>query len=96
MFSCRGNGVTRRPLSETYEIGCKDIQALSDALGDQKFLMGDHMTEVMYTNGAWTTVLSGAYTSMLSGAYTTMLSGAYTSVLSGAYTTVLSGAYTTV
>lgn len=49
IFSCRGNGTTRRPRAETYDLGHRDILALNDVLADKKFLMGDHMTEVLYT-----------------------------------------------
>jgi glutathione S-transferase len=39
-----GHGMGRHSLQEVYEIGCRDIQALADFLGDKKFFLGDQPT----------------------------------------------------
>jgi glutathione S-transferase len=42
--SMTGHGMAKHTKDEVYEIGCRDIQALSDFLGDKEFFMGDQPT----------------------------------------------------
>jgi glutathione S-transferase len=39
-----GHGIGKHTEAEIYEIGCRDIQALSDFLGDKEFFIGDRPT----------------------------------------------------
>lgn len=39
--SLYGHGMGRHSTAEIYQIGCTDIQAFSDFLGDKLFFMGD-------------------------------------------------------
>jgi glutathione S-transferase len=39
-----GHGMGRHNATEIYEIGCRDLQALSDFLGDKEFFFGDQPT----------------------------------------------------
>jgi glutathione S-transferase len=39
-----GHGMGKHSATEVYEIGCRDIQALSDFLGDREFFIGDRPT----------------------------------------------------
>jgi glutathione S-transferase len=42
--SLTGHGMGKHTKDEIYEIGCRDIQALSDFLGDKDYFMGDRPT----------------------------------------------------
>jgi glutathione S-transferase len=42
--SMTGHGMGKHTEAEIYEIGCRDIQALSDFLGDREFFFGDRPT----------------------------------------------------
>lgn len=37
----RGHGMGRHPVAEIHAIGCRDITAVADFLGDQPFMLGD-------------------------------------------------------
>jgi glutathione S-transferase len=42
--SMAGHGIGKHTASEIYEIGCRDIQALSDFLGDREYFFGNQPT----------------------------------------------------
>lgn len=42
----RGHGIGRHSSDEVQKIGCDDVQAISDFLGDKPFIMGEKPTIV--------------------------------------------------
>ncbi len=44
--SLTGHGIGKHTVSEIYNIGCRDVMALSDFLGDKQFMMGDNPTAI--------------------------------------------------
>jgi glutathione S-transferase len=62
--SLKGHGIGKHTPQEIYEIGCRDLAALSDFLGDKKFMMGDEPTSIdavvyaVVTNIIWAPIPS--------------------------------------
>jgi glutathione S-transferase len=44
--SLAGHGMGKHDAAEIYDIGCRDLTALSDFLGDKPFMMGDDATSI--------------------------------------------------
>jgi glutathione S-transferase len=67
--SLRGHGLGRRSPEEIYELGRRDLVAISEALGDKEFFFGDEPKAVDASLGAFTiAVLCSAFDSPLRSA----------------------------